>query len=95
MLLPNEHLLKIDRAIERMDDRARYARLDRNERITAFPNDVFRDMLSSLTAEHICAYPDPSPLYARLSRTLGVPGNVPIAVEIVSGGSSLLVIHEW
>ena len=73
MLLPNEHLLKIDRAIERMDDRARYARLDRNERITAFPNDVFRDMLSSLTAEHICAYPDPSPLYARLSRTLGVP----------------------
>ena len=26
---------------------------------------------------------------------MGVSGDVPIAVEIVSGGSSLLVIREW
>ena len=30
-----------------------------------------------------------------LTAAASLPGDVPIAVEIVSGGSSLLVIHEW
>ena len=34
MIEPNAHLLDIFRVTERMDERARYIRLDRNERVT-------------------------------------------------------------
>ncbi len=73
MIQPNEHLLEIYRVTERMDERTRLVRLDRNERVTPFPPDVFRDMLSTLRPESFCAYPDPSPLYQRLSRDLNLP----------------------
>jgi histidinol-phosphate aminotransferase len=73
MISPNEHLLAIERVIERMDERSAYVRLDRNERVNSWPESVFRDMLASLKPEQFCSYPDPSPLYARLSRNLGVP----------------------
>ncbi|MBI5032978.1 MAG: histidinol-phosphate aminotransferase family protein [Chloroflexi bacterium] len=72
MIQPNEHLLEIYRVTERMDERSQYVRLDRNERVTPFPEPVFRDILASLKPEYFCAYPDPSPLYDRLSRNLGL-----------------------
>ncbi len=75
MIQPNEHLLEIYRVTERMDERSHYVRLDRNERVTPFPEPVFRDILSSLKPEYFCAYPDPSPLYDRLSQNLGLPAD--------------------
>jgi histidinol-phosphate aminotransferase len=73
MIQPNEHLLNISRLAERMDERAGAVRLDRNERVTPFPPHVFRDMLATLSPESFSVYPDPSPLYKRLGRDLGVP----------------------
>lgn len=73
MIKPDEHLLEIYRVRERMDERAACVRLDRNERVTPFSAEVMRDILASLGAEVFCAYPDPSPLYRRLSRDLGLP----------------------
>jgi histidinol-phosphate aminotransferase len=73
MVLPNGHLLGIHRVVERMHERSNLCRLDRNERVTPFAPDEFRAMLATLTPEHFCAYPDPAPLYARLSRAVGLP----------------------
>ena len=73
MIRPNEHLLQIVRIAERMEERAHAVRLDRNERVTPFPAPVFREMLAALTPESFSAYPDPSPLYRRLSHELGLP----------------------
>ena len=41
MIEPNEHLLAIHRDPEHMDDRGKYVRLDRNERVVPFPQAVF------------------------------------------------------
>jgi histidinol-phosphate aminotransferase len=73
MISPNEHLLAIDRVVERMDERAQYVRLDRNERVTPWPGKTFSEMLATLRPEQFCSYPDPSPLYHRLGATLGIP----------------------
>lgn len=73
MIQPNEHLLDIYRVTERMSERSGYVRLDRNERVTPFSPQVFRDILATLKPEYFCAYPDPSPLYQRLSRDLHLP----------------------
>jgi len=72
MIQPNQHLLGIHRISERMHERGQYIRLDRNERVTPVSTEIFGDMLSSLSPESFCAYPDPSPLYERLSKHLGL-----------------------
>ena len=73
MIQPNKHLLDIYRITERMDERSQFVRLDRNERVSPFPEEVFREMLNALRPESFCAYPDPSPLYSRLSRQISLP----------------------
>jgi histidinol-phosphate aminotransferase len=75
MIVPNDHLLAIDRVTENMGERAHYICLDRNERVTPWKDDVFRDMLASLRPGHFCSYPDPLPLYQRLSASLCIPEN--------------------
>ncbi|HMH50520.1 MAG TPA: histidinol-phosphate transaminase [Candidatus Acidoferrum sp.] len=70
---PNPHLLAIHRVDDAMAERLAFVRLDRNERVTPFPEPTVRAMLSEITPETLCAYPDPSPLYARLSRELELP----------------------
>lgn len=72
-LTPNEHLLSVDRVVESMHERAQAVRLDRNERVVPMPRAEFARILATLTPESFCSYPDPAPLYAALSRTLGVP----------------------
>ena len=75
MIQPNQHLLDIHRVAENMGERANYVRLDRNERVTPVSQDVFHDMLATLSPELFCAYPDPTPLYERLSRDLNLPAD--------------------
>lgn len=72
MIQPNEHLLNINRVKENMGERADYVRLDRNERVSPVSQSVFQDMLTVLSPEMFCAYPDPTPLYRRLSQNLNV-----------------------
>jgi histidinol-phosphate aminotransferase len=73
MLLPNEHLLRIQRSPEHTTDRGSYVRLDKNERVSPLPPEIFHEVLDSLDPEIFCAYPDPLPLYQRLCRDLGLP----------------------
>lgn len=75
MIQPNAHLLEIHRVTDNMGERANYVRLDRNERVSPVSQEVFREMLSTLSADVFCAYPDPTPLYDRLGRELNMPAD--------------------
>ncbi|MBM3851878.1 MAG: histidinol-phosphate aminotransferase family protein [Verrucomicrobia bacterium] len=70
---PTPQLRDLYREPERMSERQEMIRLDRNERLSAFPASVFADMMRSITAETISTYPDPTPLYSRLARLSGLP----------------------
>lgn len=72
-ILPNPALRDLYREPERMNERAGLVRLDRNERLSAFPAPVFAEMMKLINAELISTYPDPTPLYARMSRLTGLP----------------------
>jgi len=58
-----------------MNERAGLIRLDRNERLSPFPPEIFAEMAKLFTAELVCTYPDPTPLYGRMSRLSGLPEN--------------------
>src|SRR5439155_17578595 len=75
MVRPREHLLTVQRVPERMHERSGYVCLDRNERIEPFDEEIVRDLRERLEAALLCSYPDPSPLYVRLSRILGYQEN--------------------
>jgi histidinol-phosphate aminotransferase len=75
MIHPNKHLLDIHRVTDNMGERVNYVRLDRNERVSPVSQEVFREMLETLSPDTFCAYPDPTPLYERLSRQLELPVN--------------------
>src|SRR5438132_5651131 len=71
MIQPRRHLLEIQRVRERMDERSEYICLDRNERVEPFASEIAQEIWGRLGPELLCIYPDPSPLYERLSRELG------------------------
>jgi histidinol-phosphate aminotransferase len=50
-------------------------RLDKNERVTAFPLEFFEQLLSGLTSDHLTAYPEPEKLYKRLAQLHKVTQN--------------------
>ena len=72
-ILPIPQLRELFREPERMSERAGLIRLDRNERLCPFPPAVFAEMMKSVTSELICTYPDPTPLYGRMSRATDLP----------------------
>ncbi|WP_333655123.1 pyridoxal phosphate-dependent aminotransferase [Dissulfurispira sp.] len=47
-------------------------RLDKNERLTPFRDDFWRNVISGIRQEHVLAYPEVEPLYEKLGRFLGV-----------------------
>jgi histidinol-phosphate aminotransferase len=73
MVEPNEHLRTIRRMSERMPERAGRVHMDMNERVTPFAPSVLSALLAQIRPELLCHYPDPSPLYERLSQQLGFP----------------------
>jgi len=43
-------------------------RLDKNERLSLFPSDVWQDCINALTQESVLSYPEVGPLYRRLAQ---------------------------
>lgn len=72
MIEPNEHLKTIVRTSERMPERRGRIHMDLNERVLPFEPSVQQHLMAQITPELLCHYPDPSPLYERLSRHLGL-----------------------
>ena len=73
MIEPRPHIPGLFRDVERGARRADYVRLDRNERVSPMSEEQRRELFASLHPDVLNAYPDPSPLYERLSTHLGVP----------------------
>ncbi len=64
-------------------------RLDKNERVTAFPEDFFRQILSDLTSDHLTAYPESEELYKRLAQL----HNMPTSNIMLTAGSDAGIRH--
>ena len=64
--------------------------LDRNERVTPFPPKVMRDLRKVLTSGLLNYYPDPGPLYEKLSKFVGVPQDQLYLVNGITEGIRVL-----
>jgi histidinol-phosphate aminotransferase len=74
-VIPTPSVMQLQRAAEDMRGRDRFVRLDRNERVTPFSDVELAGIFAGLRADQLCAYPDPTPLIDRLSRSLSVPAS--------------------
>jgi histidinol-phosphate aminotransferase len=68
---PRPHLRSIERTNERHERRETFVCLDRNERASAFPDQLLRDMLASVSSLDLTAYPDPGPFVSRIAQSIG------------------------
>lgn len=69
---PIPQIQELYREPERMSERTGLVRLDRNERLSPFPASAFAEMKELVTPDLISTYPDPAPLYSRMSRVTGL-----------------------
>jgi histidinol-phosphate aminotransferase len=70
---PKEHLRLIARTSERHEGREGFICLDRNERVSALPEEAFRDLLAQIKPRDLMAYPDAGRFISKLSQELGLP----------------------
>lgn len=70
---PKVHLQRVSRTSHPAQSRQAYELMDRNERTVDFPPDVMRELRELISPFLLRAYPEPAPLYQRLSAWLGVP----------------------
>jgi histidinol-phosphate aminotransferase len=75
----------------RCDTQTRHGliRLDKNERVTAFPEDFFEQLISDLTSDHLTAYPETEEIYERLAQL----HNVPTDNIMLTAGSDMAIRH--
>ena len=62
----------VDRIRGGMETRLDKVRLDKNERLTHFKDDFWKNVMAKIRQEHIFAYPETEPLYLKLANFLGV-----------------------
>jgi histidinol-phosphate aminotransferase len=70
---PKEHLRTIERTSERHEGREEFVCLDRNERVSALPEETFRALLGQLKPRDLMAYPDAGRFVAKLAGALDLP----------------------
>ena len=64
-------------------------RLDKNERVTAFPEDIFEQLISDLSSDHLTAYPETEELYGRLAQL----HSMPTSNFMLTAGSDMAIRH--
>jgi len=68
----NIHLNKVCRDSDILEDRDKYICLDMNERVSAFCEPNFQDMLKFITPTMFSSYPNVGPLYKKLEKYTGL-----------------------
>ena len=63
----NPHLLRVLRDSDTLNDRDNFICLDMNERVSAFSEDNFGDMIANITPKMVSSYPHIGPLYEKLA----------------------------
>ena len=71
----NTHILNIFRESDVFEGRDNLICLDMNERVSAFPETFFQDMLSNITSKMFSSYPHIGPLYRKLENFTGLKSN--------------------
>ena len=66
--------------------------MDRNERTVDFPPELMEDLRKRITPFLLRAYPEPEPLYQKLSQWLGLPREYLLLTAGADGG--LKMVHE-
>ena len=87
MVKCNHHIENIHRDSDVLTGRSEFICLDRNERVSPFPQAVLDDILSTVSSKIFTAYPDLGPTYNKLSNLSG------LAVENIclgAGSDSLI-----
>jgi histidinol-phosphate aminotransferase len=70
-------LVRIDSA----DTRGDFIRLDRNERVSPLPEDVWQGMLATMHPRMFSSYPDPKPLTEAFATAVGLPADHVVATN--------------
>ena len=69
---PKGHISRLQRLRNVDEDRSDYLRLDKNENLIGFPDDVIEGFRRQITSDFVTAYPDVGPLYRKLGKRLGL-----------------------
>jgi histidinol-phosphate aminotransferase len=69
---PKKHVANLDRMVNMDLDLGGYVRMDKNENLTGFSEEVLTHFRSLITSDFITTYPNVNPLYRKLSECLGV-----------------------
>ena len=72
---PKQHLLQLNRIVDSSLDREQFLRMDKNENLMGFSEDIVQDILKLVTSDFLIAYPEVEPLYQKLSECLNLPQN--------------------
>lgn len=72
LIRPKKSISSLHRVPNETVDRLEYLRLDKNENIVGFSDEVLDDFRKLITSDFITAYPDSYPLYQKLAGSLGV-----------------------
>jgi histidinol-phosphate aminotransferase len=70
---PKKSLLKLDRVFNESLDRGEFLRLDKNENLKGFSEEVITDILKMVTSDFLTGYPEAGPLYKKLAQHLNIP----------------------
>jgi histidinol-phosphate aminotransferase len=84
---PKKHLVRVDRLSGPYIDRQKYVRLDKNEATTPFEVKVLDELKNQLDSYILSAYPEPEPLYKKLSDHL----NIDRSELFLTSGSDLAI----
>lgn len=80
MLSARSHLQDLVR-VDSADIRGDFVRLDRNERVSALPPDVVREMFASMDPRVLSSYPDPQPLVHAFAAAESLPPDHVVAAN--------------
>jgi len=71
-LIVNRNILLAKRIDNKGEDRAKFIRMDRNEKIDPFNKSIYTKIFKKIDGHYLLMYPDQKPLYKKLSKFLRV-----------------------
>ena len=102
---PKKHLLELDRVVNESLERSSFFRMDKNENLEGFSDEVIFKIREIITSDFLTAYPEVNPLYSKLADhlrtdkkniflTSGSDAGIKATFEVfVEPGDEVIIIH--
>ena len=87
-LSPKKHLLELDRVVDKNLDRDKFLRMDKNENLKGFSEEIIQDIQKMISSDFLTAYPEVDPLYKKLAERLNIPLPPVSAWAVWTGGGA-------